>query len=51
MTLFDVLVSTLQDGLLLQAGDGLLLLDAAEPRLRVLLTATEVDTSLKDDCE
>ena len=46
VTLLGVLVSTLQDGLLLQAGHGLLLLDAAEPSLRVLLAPAEVNAAL-----
>ena len=46
VALLHVLVSTLQDGLLLQAGHGLLLLDAAEPSLRVLLAAAEVNAAL-----
>ena len=46
VALLDVLVGALQDGLLLQSGDGLLLLDAAEPRLWVLHTATEVEPAL-----
>ena len=42
VTLLGVLVSALQDRLLLQGGDGLLLVNTAEPCLGVLLTRAEV---------
>ena len=48
MALLHVLVGALQDGLLLQAGDGLLLLNTAEAGLGVLLTAAEVDPTLEN---
>ena len=46
VALLHVLVGALQDGLLLQAGHGLLLLHAAEPGVGVLLAAAEVNASL-----
>ena len=47
VALLHVLVGALQDGLLLQAGHGLLLLNTAQASLGVLLTSTEVNSSLK----
>ena len=45
VALLGVLVGALQDRLLLQAGDGLLLVHTAEPRVRVCDTPTEVNTT------
>ena len=47
VTLLDILVSTLQDGLLLQSRDLLLLLDTTQSSVRVLLTSTEVNPTLE----
>ena len=46
MALLSVLVSALQDRILLQSGHCFLLVDAAQPGLRILLAAAEVDPSL-----
>ena len=46
MALLCVLVSALQDRILLQGGHRLLLVDAAQPSLWILLAAAEVDPSL-----
>ena len=48
MALFPILVGALQDWVLLQFCHCLLLVDAAEPSLRVLLTAAEVDPTRND---
>ena len=45
MALFDVLVGALEDGILLESGDGLLLLNTAEAGLRICLAAREVNSS------
>ena len=50
MALLHVLVGALQDGLLLQAGHGLLLLHTAQPGLGVLLAAAEVNPALENKC-
>jgi len=45
MALFDVLVRALEDGILLQRGDGLLFLDAAQAGVGAGLTVGEVDSA------
>ena len=45
VALFDVLVGALEDGILLESGDGLLLLNTAEAGLRICLAAREVNSS------
>ena len=47
VTLLHVLVGALQDGLLLQGGNLLLLLDAAQSGVWILRTPAEVDASLR----
>ena len=46
VALLRVLVGALKDRVLLQGGHSLLLVNAAQPGLRILLTAAEVDASL-----
>ena len=46
MALLSVLVGALQDRILLQSGHCLLLIDAAQSGLRILLAAAEVDPTL-----
>ena len=46
VTLLSVLVGALKDGLLLQGGDCLLLVHAAQPSIRISHTTTEVNSSL-----
>merc|ERR1712004_401175 len=48
VALFGVLVGALQDWVLLQFCHCLLLVDAAEPSLRILFTAAEVDPTRND---
>ena len=48
VALLHVLVSALQDWLLLKAGHRLLLLNTAETGLRVLLAAAEVNSALEN---
>ena len=47
MALLYIFVGTLQNGFLLQAGHCLFLLNTTKTSLRVLLTSTEVNSSLK----